>query len=154
MPVMTRRELIPLGAAALMSACVRPNSDHGPYRLLDVPLGELAAGLHPGRFTSRGLVRWYLDRIDSLDRRGPKLNAILELNPQALAEAEKLDAELRGRGPRSALHGVPVLIKDNIDTAGAMMTTIGSLALDGWHGPADDDSIAIEDIATPVMRVR
>jgi len=137
MPDMTRRELLPLGAAALVGACAHSNHDHGSYNLLNMPLADLATGLHTGRYTSRGLVRWYLDRIESIDRRGPKLNSVIELNPEALQQAEVLDRELAQRGPRTALHGVPVLIKDNIEVAGAMSTTAGSMALDGWRAPTD-----------------
>ena len=133
---MVRRELFLSGAAAALTACVRPNTDRGAFDLLDTGLDEIIAGLHSGRWTSRGLARWYLDRIDSIDRRGPRLNSVLTLHPDVLRQAEALDLELKAKGPRSPLHGVPVLLKDNIDTFG-MPTTAGSLALEKWTPPKD-----------------
>jgi amidase len=84
-----------------------------------------------GRRTARQIAEQYLARIDALDRAGPSLGSVIEVNPDALAIADALDAERRTRGPRGPLHGVPVLIKDNIDTADRMSTTAGSLALEG-----------------------
>jgi amidase len=83
-----------------------------------------------------------LERIAALDRRGPRLNAVLETNPQALAIAAALDAERRARGPRGPLHGLPILIKDNVETQDRMMTTAGSLALEGWYPPEDAPLVA------------
>ena len=79
----------------------------------------------------------YLERIDALDRNGPKLASVIELNPDALAAAEGLDAERKSGRVRGPLHGIPVLIKDNIDTADKMATTAGSLALVGAKPPED-----------------
>ena len=87
------------------------------------------AEMASGRLTSRPLVEYFLARIESLDRNGPKLNSIIEINPQALEIADQLDAERQAKGARGPLHGIPVLLKDNIDTADAMHTTAGSLAL-------------------------
>ena len=89
-----------------------------------------------GELTSRALTAAYLERIEAIDRGGPKLNSVIEVNPEALAIAEKLDAE---RGPgrvRGPLHGIPILIKDNIATADHMQTTAGSLALVGRKAAA------------------
>jgi amidase len=90
-----------------------------------------------GKFTARSLAEKYLARIDEVDKRGPAVNAIIELNPDALSIADALDQERKAKGPRGALHGIPVLIKDNIDTADRMMTTAGSLALVGSKPPKD-----------------
>jgi amidase len=90
-----------------------------------------------GKFTSRALVEKYQARIDEIDKRGPAVNAIIELNPDAIAIADALDEEWKAKGPRGPLHGVPVLIKDNIETADRMMTTAGSLALVGSKPPKD-----------------
>jgi amidase len=87
--------------------------------------------MESGRYTARRLVELYLQRIDQIDRAGPTLRSVIELNPDALATADALDAERRSRGPRGPLHGIPILIKDNIDTADRMTTTAGSLALEG-----------------------
>jgi amidase len=84
-----------------------------------------------GKFTARSLVEKYSARIEEIDKQGPSVNAIIELNPDALAIADSLDRERKTKGARGPLHGVPVLIKDNIATADKMMTTAGSLALVG-----------------------
>jgi amidase len=105
--------------------------------LTEVTLHELADGMASGRWTSRRLVEAYLERIARLDRGEHGTNAILELNPDALAIADALDAERRGRGPRSALHGIPILVKDNIGTADRMHTSAGSLALATSIAPRD-----------------
>jgi amidase len=94
---------------------------------------EMTAGAQ----TARGLVETYLTRIDAIDRSGPRLNAVLELNPDALAIADALDAERRAQGPRGPLHGIPLLLKGNIATADRMATTAGSLALAGSIAPQD-----------------
>jgi amidase len=83
-----------------------------------------------------------LDRIDALNRRGPTLCAVLETNPRALDIAAELDRERAAQGPRGPLHGVPILIKDNVETADRMMTTAGSLALEGWYAPKDAPLVA------------
>ena len=90
-----------------------------------------------GKFTARSLVEKYSSRIDELDKRGPAVNAVIELNPDALSIADALDQERKTKGTRGPLHGIPVLIKDNIATADRMMTTAGSLALVGSKPPRD-----------------
>jgi amidase len=99
------------------------------FELDEVTIEQLQAWMQSGRFTSRGLVEQYLSRIAAVDRAGPRLNALLEINPEAMAIASRLDAERRTRGPRGPLHGIPVLLKDVFDTADRMRTTAGSLAL-------------------------
>lgn len=100
-------------------------------------ISDLQAQMAAGELSARDLVSQYLARIDEIDRHGPALNAIIEVNPDALAIAEDLDAERAAQGPRSPLHGIPVLLKDNIDTADRLMTTSGSLALLGSIAPKD-----------------
>ncbi len=90
-----------------------------------------------GKETAVSLTKKYLRRIDELNLRGPALRAVLETNPDALAIAHNLDHEQKAKGPRGPLHGIPVLIKDNIDTHDRMMTTAGSLALFGSIAPRD-----------------
>jgi len=99
--------------------------------LEETTLGDLEQGFRSGRFTSRAVTEWYLARINTLDKHGPHVNSVIELNPEALAIADALDRERSSKGPRGPLHGVPVLIKDNIETADRMSTTAGSLALAG-----------------------
>ncbi len=90
-----------------------------------------------GELTSEELTAYYLERIESIDRRGPALNSIIEINPEALDIARALDEERQASGPRGSMHGIPVVLKANIDTADQMTTTAGSLALAG-HRPSED----------------
>jgi amidase len=108
-----------------------------PFELDEVTLSELQEGLNSGTFTARSLVEKYSARIDEVDKHGPAVNAIIEMNPDAPAIADELDRERKAKGPRGPLHGIPVLIKDNIATADRMMTTAGSLALVGSKPPKD-----------------
>jgi len=115
------------------------------FELDEITISQLQEGMKSGKFTARLLVEKYASRIDEIDKpidkqndkRGPAVNSILELNPDALAIADALDHERKAKGPRGLLHGIPVLIKDNIDTADKMMTTAGSLALLGSKPPKD-----------------
>src|ERR1700690_3187230 len=100
-------------------------------------IAQLQERLALGRVTSVQLVHQYLERIARLDKAGPKLNSVIELNPEAEAIAASLDRERKERGSRGPLHGIPILIKDNIDTGDQMMTTAGSLALAGMPAPKD-----------------
>ena len=102
-----------------------------PFDLEDATIADLLRDQQSGRRTARRIAEQYLSRIHTLDRNGPSLNSVIELNPDALAIADALDAERQASGLRGPLHGVPVLIKDNIDTADRMSTTAGSLALEG-----------------------
>src|SRR5579863_8417558 len=108
-----------------------------PFELDEVTIPQLQEGMKSEKFTGRFLVEKYAARIDEIDKRGPAINSIIEMNPDALAIAEALDKERKAKGPRGPLHGIPVLIKDNIDTADKMMTTAGSLALLGSRAPKD-----------------
>ena len=87
--------------------------------------------------TSRSITEMYLKQIEALDKNGPKLNSIIELNPDALTIADALDQERKEGKIRGAMHGIPVLIKDNIDTGDKMMTTAGALAMEG-HSASND----------------
>jgi amidase len=108
-----------------------------PFDLDEATIADLQAGMKAGRWTAAALAQKYLARIDALDKRGPSLRAIIELNPEALATAEALDKERKARGPRGPLHGIPVVVKDNIETGDRMQTTAGSLALAGFIAPRD-----------------
>jgi amidase len=101
------------------------------FELEEVTISELKAGLRSGDYTAVGLVEKYSARIEELNRKGPELRAVIEMNPEAHAIADALDAELKAKGPRGPLHGIPILLKDNIATADRMTTTAGSLALEG-----------------------
>jgi amidase len=107
------------------------------FELEESTIRDLQAGMESGRFTARSLVETYFARIEEIDKHGPRLNSVIELNPDALAIAEELDRERKARGPRGPLHGIPLLIKDNLATHDRMMTTAGSLALVGSIPPKD-----------------
>src|SRR5580692_1853210 len=119
------------------NAATPPPAEVKPFELDEVTIPQLQDGMKSGKYTAQSLVEKYLARIDEIDKRGPAVNAIIELNPDALAIAEALDQERNAKGARGPLHGIPVLIKDNIDTADRMMTTAGSLALVGSKPPKD-----------------
>src|SRR5689334_1544975 len=106
-----------LGAVvALLIAAAQPRA------VEELGVAEAQAAMTAGRVTARRLVELYLARIEALDRQGPALHQVLETNPDALAIAEALDAERKAKGARGPLHGVPILLKDNIDTADRMAT--------------------------------
>lgn len=120
-----------------------PEADPTPFELSETTLAALADAMKSGRLSSRAITEKYLERIASIDKRGPALNSVIELNPDALSIAEALDRERQSKGLRGPLHGVPVLIKDNIGTHDRMMTTAGSLALKGSI-PASDSFVAAQ----------
>ncbi len=103
----------------------------------DLDIAEIQARCERGTLTSAALCHYYLDRIEKLDRAGPTLRSIIEVNPDALDIATRMDEERRRQGPRGPLHGVPIVVKDSIDTADRMMTTAGSLAMVGNIAPRD-----------------
>lgn len=103
----------------------------------ETTIAELQAAMQAGKLSARALVDEYVERIEKIDRKGAAVNSVIELNPEARAIADALDRERKERRARSPLHGIPVLIKDNIDTADRMMTTAGSLALVGARRSRD-----------------
>jgi amidase len=129
--------LYPALGAAREIAAVPAHSDVQPFELDEVTIAELQGGMKSGKFTARSLVEKYSARIGGIDKQGPSINSIIEMNPDALTIADALDEERKAKGPRGPMHGIPVLIKDNIDTADKMMTTAGSLALVGSKPPQD-----------------
>jgi amidase len=112
-----------------------PAPEVRPFELDEITIAELQDGMKSGRFTAHSLVEKYSARIEDIDKR--TINSIIEMNPDAPAIADALDKERQAKGPRGPLHGIPVLIKDNIDTSDRMMTTAGSLALVGSKPPKD-----------------
>ncbi len=150
----SHRVTIWLLAVALCSACqappvptpadtLSPTSPDAAFELDEATVGQLQEAMAAGRQTSRHLVELYTERIGRLD---PLLRSVIELNPDARSIAEALDAERTAKSVRGALHGIPVLIKDNIDTADRMMTTAGSLALEG--SIAARDAFLVERLRT------
>src|SRR5213078_2473465 len=111
------------------------------FELDELTIAELQSGMASGKYSAHSLAKKYLDRIDEIDKHGPAINSVIELNPDALSIAGDLDRERKAGRVRGPLHGVPVLIKDNIDTHDRMMTTAGSLALAGSM-PLQDSTVA------------
>ena len=103
----------------------------------EATIRQLGSRMSSGEMTAHSLVEYYLQRIESIDRSGPAINSVIELNPDALSIARKRDQERAAGKLRGPLHGIPILIKDNIDTRDRMQTTAGSLALEGSHAPRD-----------------
>ena len=138
-------------AAALGATACAPDAPQGagvdgdargagevpPFELDEATVADLQAAMESGERTARSITQLYLDRIDALDGQGPELRSVIETNPEALDIADQLDAERAASGPRGPLHGIPVALKDNIDTHDRMTTTAGSLALEGSIPPQD-----------------
>ncbi len=118
-----------------------PHPDVEPFDLDEITLEELHAGMRSGRWTARSLTESYLERIESLNLRGPKLRAVIETNPDALEIADRLDGIRRENPEVGPLHGIPILLKDNIGTHDRTTTTAGSLALEGSI-PSADSAVA------------
>ena len=130
-----------LGAAVPRAAAAAPESPAAArpaaFELDEISIAELQKRMQSGAETSRSITEKYRSRIDALDRRGPELRSVIETNPDALSIADALDAERKAGRVRGPLHGIPILVKDNIGTADRMTTTAGSLALEGSIHPAD-----------------
>ncbi len=142
----SRRAFLRLGALAGAGASVagllgtQPGTAEAataPTDLEEATIAELQAAMESGDLSSVELVDFYIRRIEALDQRGPTVNSVLALNPQAREIARNRDRERRSSGPRGPLHGIPILLKDNIDTHDRMQTTAGSLALVGAPAPSD-----------------
>jgi amidase len=124
-------------AAPSTSLGTSPHAVESAFELDELSIADLQERMRSGKDTARSIAEKYLARIEAIDRQGPALHSVIEVNPDALALAESLDKERKEKGPRGPLHGIPILIKDNIDTADRMSTTAGSLALVGAK-PAGD----------------
>ena len=128
---------LPLGRTAQLSAMPVAQASARPFELGEASIDQLQDAMRNGSQTAVSLVGAYLDRVTDVDRGGPALRAVIEVNPGALEAARRLDRERSAGHTRGPLHGIPILLKDNIDTGDRMMTTAGSLALDGSHAPRD-----------------
>ncbi len=107
------------------------------FELNEITIDQLQQQMKEGKHSSKSITQLYLDRIDAMDKKGPAINAVIELNPEAIAIAEAMDQERKQGKIRGPLHGIPVLIKDNINTGDKMMTTAGALALAGNIASSD-----------------
>src|SRR5262245_29866254 len=144
MPAHNRRDFLKKSTLATATVLATPRWTHATvagFEFEEATLTALQDRMKAGSLTARALTRAYLDRIEALDRSGPRMRSILETNPEALAIADSLDRERKAKGPRGPLHGIPVLLKDNIDTRDKLTTTAGSLALEG-SVPSRDSFVA------------
>ncbi len=149
--MLNRRRFLKTSALSCAVAAANPitvitNESHAKktvsaFELEELTIAELQQGMQSGKYSARSLVEKYVGRINEVDKTGPNLSSIIELNPDAEQIAEALDRERKEKGARGPLHGIPVLIKDNIDTADRMLTTAGSLALVGSK-PQQDSFVA------------
>ena len=141
----TRRAFLASGGlfAAGMTVLPTIRAFGGPadFNIEEATIATLQAAMQSGRLTAAALLDLYLARIQALDWNGPTLRSVQEVNPEARASAQALDEERRNKGPRGPLHGIPILLKDNISTADKMETTAGALALVGAR-PREDATIA------------
>src|SRR5215211_4497966 len=139
---MKRRDFLQATAATCAVAIANPASAlPAAFEFDELTISDLQQGLQSGKYSSRELVEKYSDRISEIDKKGPALYSVIEMNPDAEKIATELDRERKERRSRGPLHGIPILIKDNIDTHDRMMTTAGSLALVGAR-PARDAFVA------------
>ncbi len=130
-----------LGATRVL-ASEKPATDVKSFALDEVTIDQLQDGMKSGKYTARSITEMYLQRIQDVDKNGPTVNSVIEVNPDALEIAETLDRERKEKGARGPLHGIPLFIKDNIDTADKMLTTAGSLALVDAPKPPRDSFVA------------
>ncbi|MZQ48593.1 MAG: amidase, partial [Bacteroidales bacterium] len=131
---------------AILLSCnnkAEKNVPDAEFRFEEYTIMQLQQGYDNGEYTVTDVVQAYLDRISAIDDNGPTLNAVIEVNPDALAIAAQLDAELKEGKKRGPMHGIPVLLKDNIDTHDQMATTAGSRALSGSR-PLQDSYVAMK----------
>ena len=126
-----------IGSTATQAISKAAEEDATDFPLLETTIDALQQKMQSGEYTSESITKLYLKRIAELDKKGPTLNAVIELNPDALAIAAQMDAERKAGKTRGPLHGIPVLIKDNINTGDKMQTTAGALALEGHHAAKD-----------------
>src|SRR6267154_2751401 len=125
-----------------LDACTSKNATQQASSSAEINLDELTVAdlqdkMKSGELTSKAITEFYLKKIDQFDKNGPAINSVIELNPDALTIAVQLDKERGENKIRGPLHGIPVLIKDNIDSGDQMLTTAGSIALEGNHASKD-----------------
>ncbi|HEU5459587.1 MAG TPA: amidase [Pyrinomonadaceae bacterium] len=132
----------PISALAFEETAPKTSPTPPAFELEELTISDLQQGLQSGKYSSKQLVEKYSDRIADVDKKGPALHSVIEMNPDAERIAADLDRERKEGRLRGPLHGIPILIKDNIDTHDRMLTTAGSLALVGGAKPAQDAFVA------------
>src|SRR3954471_5696641 len=123
-------------AVSLTGPAQAQTTSASPFQIVEASIDDIHMAIRSGRLTARQLVQGYLDRIKAYDKQGPNINSVITLNPNALAEADRLDAALRTPGLVGPLHGIPILAKDEIDTAG-IPSTLGTLVFKDYRPPKD-----------------
>jgi Asp-tRNA(Asn)/Glu-tRNA(Gln) amidotransferase A subunit family amidase len=127
---------VSLAAAVLLAGARAAHAQTAPFRLLEATVDQVHAAYRAGTLTSRRLVQLYLDRIEAYDKKGPALNAVITINPEALTEADRLDAAFKKSGLTGPLHGIPIIVKDQFDVRG-MPTTLGSVLFKDYYPDRD-----------------
>lgn len=130
-------------SAGLSLGHAQERKDAAAFQIIEATIDDIHAAFKSGKLTARQLVQGYLDRIAAYDKQGPNINSIITLNDHALEDADRLDAAYRASGPAGPLHGIPILVKDEIDTAG-MPTTLGTQVFKNYRPPRD--AFAIEKL--------
>ncbi len=130
-------------SAGLSLGHAQERKDAAAFQIIEATIDDIHAAFKSGKLTARQLVQGYLDRIAAYDKQGPNINSIITLNDHALEDADRLDAAYRASGPAGPLHGIPILVKDKIDTAG-MPTTLGTQVFKNYRPPRD--AFAIEKL--------
>ena len=123
-------------AVSLTGPAQAQTTSASPFQIVEASIDDIHTAFRSGRLTARQLVQGYLDRINAYDRQGPNINSVITINPDALAEADRLDAAFRTSGLAGPLHGIAILVKDEIDTAG-MPTTLGTVVFKDYRPPKD-----------------
>lgn len=136
--------LAPMSSCSRSANSLRDNNDYTDFELNEATISQLQEKMKSGALTSEQITRKYLERIEQIDNKGPELHAVIEINPDALTIARQMDEERQQGKVRGPLHGIAVLIKDNIDTGDHMQTSAGSLALVG--SPAPDDAFIVRKL--------
>jgi len=127
--------------ALLIAATPQAVAQTGQFQVMETSIDQVHAAMKSGKLTAHALVQMYLDRIAAYDKQGPKINCVITLNPNAMAEADKLDAEYKKSGFVGPLHGIPILVKDQADAAG-MPTTLGTVLFKDYNPPMDSFVVA------------
>ena len=139
--------LLSLALLSLLSftslASGQTRSEAKPFPVVEATIADIHSAYKAGELTSRQLVQMYLDRIEAYDKKGPAINAIITVNPKALEDAERLDGAFKASGFVGPLHGIPIIIKDQVDAKG-MPTTLGSVLFKDYY--PDRDAFVVEKL--------
>src|SRR5215831_19096725 len=135
--------LLSLALLSLLSFTSLASGQAKPFRIEEATIADIHSAYKAGELTSRQLVQMYLDRVEAYDKKGPAINAIITVNPKALEDAERLDAAFKASGFVGPLHGIPIIIKDQVDVKGTP-TTLGSVLFKDYY--PDRDAFVVEKL--------